>query len=333
MTELRRFQAVDALLFLFVLAVAFAVRASLSGWRCTTPQAPVRLAASAGRGRRSCLDKKEVTTELSGVVSQCQGRQGLFQPRPRSASKDESKGDRPCFAGLSVAAGSARPLSRATTRCGSRSLDARRASRGSDGGTVFPVRPASVSQSFDCRHARRRCLFVDSAIRSGSSASPSWEDGTLASFLLACGLALGARGIQTGGPLSSLLFGLAMAALAMVRAACLPFAFVAVAWYLLRSRSVTRGWLCALLAFLGFVNGLVPWTVQLPGKPSTNPCRSSIRRTITCGSATIRKRPAAPSPKARGRERRESNRAGARRRIATCRRWARRNASLIWAAR
>ena len=87
-------------------------------------------------------------------------------------------------------------------------------------------------------------------------------DGTLASFLLAFGLFLGARGIQTGGPLSSLLYGLTMAALAMVRAACLPFAFIAVAWYLLRSRSVTRGWLCALLAFLGYVNGLVPWTVR-----------------------------------------------------------------------
>ena len=65
-----------------------------------------------------------------------------------------------------------------------------------------------------------------------------------------------------GRPAGGLLYGLTLAALALVRAACLPFAFLAVAWYLLRSRHVTRGWLCALLAFLGFVNGLVPWTVR-----------------------------------------------------------------------
>src|SRR5262249_52900468 len=40
------------------------------------------------------------------------------------------------------------------------------------------------------------------------------------------------------------------------------FAVVAVLWYLLRCRSVRRGWLCALLAFLGFANGLAPWTLR-----------------------------------------------------------------------
>jgi hypothetical protein len=121
-----------------------------------------------------------------------------------------------------------------------------------DGGPLFPVRAAGLSQS------GLFCAFY-----------PFWvinvaemQDGTLASFLLAFALFLGARGIQTGGPLSSLLYGLVLAGLAMVRAACLPFAFIAVAWYLLRSRSVSRGWLCALLAFLGFVNGLVPWAVR-----------------------------------------------------------------------
>jgi 4-amino-4-deoxy-L-arabinose transferase-like glycosyltransferase len=95
-------------------------------------------------------------------------------------------------------------------------------------------------------------------------------DGTVASFLLALALFLGARASQTSGPLSSLLYGLALAALALMRAALLPFAFVSLAWFLLRSRTLTRGWLWAMLAFLGFIIGLAPWTVrnwQLYGEP------------------------------------------------------------------
>jgi hypothetical protein len=87
-------------------------------------------------------------------------------------------------------------------------------------------------------------------------------DGTLTSFLLAFALFLGAKGIQTGGPVASLLYGLALAGMALVRATLLPFSFVALAWFLLRSRAESRGWLCALLAFLGFANGLGPWTVR-----------------------------------------------------------------------
>jgi hypothetical protein len=51
----------------------------------------------------------------------------------------------------------------------------------------------------------------------------------------------------------------------------LPFAFVALAWYLLRTRTLPRGWLGALLAFLGFANGLAPWavhTAMLYGEPT-----------------------------------------------------------------
>ncbi|HZY88234.1 MAG TPA: hypothetical protein VFE78_25585 [Gemmataceae bacterium] len=87
-------------------------------------------------------------------------------------------------------------------------------------------------------------------------------DGTLATFLLALALFLGARAAQTAGPFASLLYGLTLAGLALVRAALLPFAFVAVAWFLFRSRGLARGWLCALLAFLGFANGLAPWLVR-----------------------------------------------------------------------
>lgn len=88
------------------------------------------------------------------------------------------------------------------------------------------------------------------------------NDGVLATFLLAVSLALGARGGQTGGPVTSLLFGLSAAGLAMVRAALLPFATLAVLWYLLRCRKIKKGWFAALLAFLGFANGLAPWTVR-----------------------------------------------------------------------
>ncbi|HTU23460.1 MAG TPA: glycosyltransferase family 39 protein [Gemmataceae bacterium] len=100
--------------------------------------------------------------------------------------------------------------------------------------------------------------------------TPTRADGTLATFLLALALFLGVRASQTSGPLSSLLYGLALAVLALVRAPLLPFAFVALAWFLLRSRTLAHGWLAALLAFLGFIIGLAPWTVrnwQLFGEP------------------------------------------------------------------
>jgi 4-amino-4-deoxy-L-arabinose transferase-like glycosyltransferase len=96
------------------------------------------------------------------------------------------------------------------------------------------------------------------------------DDGVLTSFLLALALVFGTRGGQEGGAFVSLLFGLTLAGLSLVRAALLPFAVVAVAWFLLRSRVLPRGWLCSLLAFLGFVNGLAPWLVrnyQVFGEP------------------------------------------------------------------
>lgn len=88
------------------------------------------------------------------------------------------------------------------------------------------------------------------------------EDGVVAGFLLGLCVALGARGGQVGGPLTSWLFGLAAAGLGLVRAAYLPFAFLAVLWFLWRCQTLSRGWLPAFLAFLGFGTGLVPWMVQ-----------------------------------------------------------------------
>jgi hypothetical protein len=88
------------------------------------------------------------------------------------------------------------------------------------------------------------------------------NDGTLTAFLLAIVLFLGVRAGQSGGAFSSLLFGLMLAALALARGYYFPFAVVALGWFLLRSRLLNYGWLCALVAFLGFVIGLAPWTVR-----------------------------------------------------------------------
>jgi 4-amino-4-deoxy-L-arabinose transferase-like glycosyltransferase len=88
------------------------------------------------------------------------------------------------------------------------------------------------------------------------------NDGTLTAFLLALVLLLGSIAGQSGGAFSSLLYGASVAGLALMRAALLPFAFVAILWLLWRSRRIERGWLCALLAFLGFANALAPWMIR-----------------------------------------------------------------------
>ncbi|MCI0459965.1 MAG: hypothetical protein L0Z62_23690 [Gemmataceae bacterium] len=88
------------------------------------------------------------------------------------------------------------------------------------------------------------------------------DDGVLSTFLLGACLMLGTRGGQAGGALNSFVYGGALAGLALVRAALLPFAFVAVLWYLLRCRLLKLGWLYALLAFLGFATALMPWGLR-----------------------------------------------------------------------
>lgn len=87
-------------------------------------------------------------------------------------------------------------------------------------------------------------------------------DGTLIAFLLSAALLLGTLAARTGGPLASVLFGLSLAGLALVRAAFLPFSFLALGWFLLRCRSLRLGWFAGLLALLGFANGLAPWLVR-----------------------------------------------------------------------
>lgn len=88
------------------------------------------------------------------------------------------------------------------------------------------------------------------------------SDGVLTTFLLALVLLLGTRGSQSGGAVTSLFFGLGLAALAMVRASTLPFAVVGLLWFLYHCKDVRHGWFNAILAVLGFANGLAPWAVR-----------------------------------------------------------------------
>ena len=87
-------------------------------------------------------------------------------------------------------------------------------------------------------------------------------DGTVATFLLAASLLLGLHAARSANPVTSLAFGLGLAGLCLVRAACLPFAFFGLAWFLLRCRTLRLGWFAGMLALLGFGNGLAPWVVR-----------------------------------------------------------------------
>lgn len=97
------------------------------------------------------------------------------------------------------------------------------------------------------------------------------NDGTLTAFALAWVLHLGARASEEDRHFSSLLYGLVLAGLALLRSTMLPFAFVAMIWFLWRCRRPGKGWLSALLAFLGFINGLLPWTLRNFKEPFKSP--------------------------------------------------------------
>jgi 4-amino-4-deoxy-L-arabinose transferase-like glycosyltransferase len=92
--------------------------------------------------------------------------------------------------------------------------------------------------------------------------SAELNDGVLVSFLVAASLALGARGSQDGGAFTSLGFGLALAGVGLTRAALLPFAIVALLWFLWQCRRIPFGWFASLLALIGFANGVAPWGIR-----------------------------------------------------------------------
>ena len=129
----------------------------------------------------------------------------------------------------------------------------------------------TLTAGFYFLFARRgfRSLVVGSVAGLFAACHPFWiiatatlDDGILASFVLAGCLLLASQVGEKGGALGSVLFGVALAGLGLVRAALLPFGFVAFIWFLLRSRSLPSGWLCSLLSFLGFLIGLAPWMVR-----------------------------------------------------------------------
>lgn len=87
------------------------------------------------------------------------------------------------------------------------------------------------------------------------------DDGVLATFLLAACLLCGTLSLGES-MLAAWLFGLSLAALALTRAALLPFAFIALLWLLWRCRTLTHGSAPALLAVVGFASGLTPWAMR-----------------------------------------------------------------------
>jgi 4-amino-4-deoxy-L-arabinose transferase-like glycosyltransferase len=87
-------------------------------------------------------------------------------------------------------------------------------------------------------------------------------DGVVASFLLAAVLALGSRASQDARAGASLLFGLSLAGLVLVRAALVPFALAALLGFLWCCRRLKGGWLCAVVGFLSFAGCVSPWLVR-----------------------------------------------------------------------
>jgi 4-amino-4-deoxy-L-arabinose transferase-like glycosyltransferase len=242
MTQERRFGAADLLLLALVLAAAAGARAGYL-WGC----------ADGGRSGGPLL-VQDRPAELDALVRNLRENGTFAGPAPFAAGEEQTAHVAPGYplllAGLARLAGPAALDSTVRwVQCGLGALTA---------GLYFLF-------------ARRVFGSPAVATLAGLFAAlhPFWvigtaavADGTLASFLLALALFLGVRAVQTAGPFESILYGLVLAGLALVRAALLPFAFVAVAWFLFRSRGLARGWLCALLAFLGFANGLAPWLVR-----------------------------------------------------------------------
>ena len=239
---------------------------------------PARFPAAAARVAAAAAARAGYLLTCRGQ-RQAQGAGPLRRPRGQAATEQDAD----------------RATCRRDFRFASRGPVRRR--RGDDGprlaGLPVPGRPAgqlraaTTSWSFTVRwiqvglgaltaafyflFARRafRSLAVGTLAGLFAALHPFWvvevaniDDGTLASFALALCLLLASQAGEKGGALTSLLLGGSLAGLALVRAAYLPFAFVMLVWFLLRSRTLRLGWLCALCAFLGFGAALAPWTVR-----------------------------------------------------------------------
>jgi hypothetical protein len=118
--------------------------------------------------------------------------------------------------------------------------------------------------------ARHAFLSLPAGVLAGVLAAvyPFWivaageiQDGVLAAFfvVLALYLATGSRFESFG---ASWLYGLSLAAVALTRAALLPFALVSLLWFLRSCRRDTGRGVPALLAVVGFVSGMAPWMIR-----------------------------------------------------------------------
>jgi hypothetical protein len=244
MTELRRFGLLDFLLLLAILAGAAGIRS----WY---------LLNYAGNGTKDgpYQVQDDRHAEWQELIHHWSEGQGFVGPAPLGVGPEKTAYTAPLY-----------PLFLAALegRLGDPSA-AQQISR------WIQVGLGGLTAAFYFLFARRafRSTLVGLLAGAFSAVHPFWilncaelNDGAWATFLLAVCLYLGARGSGGGAALTSLLFGVSLAALALVRAALLPFAFVALLGFLARCRVVHRGWLYALLAVLGFGNSLLPWILR-----------------------------------------------------------------------
>jgi hypothetical protein len=278
MAELRRFGLADFVLLLLIIALAGGARAGYLWKCCDSGRTPGPLRVQDERTARGNGPAKPETrplagygplTELDELVEGVQNRFSFSSRTPLSPNEQEATAHAspgyPWVLGLL-----ARYAAPVRTQPGEKEKLERNPNfdlwvRWGQCGL------GTLTAALYFLFARRAfgSLFVATLTGIFCALHPFWvidtatiDDGVLATFVLAAALFFGVRGVQASGAFSSLLHGLLLAALAMVRAALLPFAVVAFLWFLLRCRSVQHGWLCALLAFLGFAIGLAPWSVR-----------------------------------------------------------------------
>jgi 4-amino-4-deoxy-L-arabinose transferase-like glycosyltransferase len=257
MTEPPRFTSGSLILFLIVLAAAAGMRI----WYLTVcadngqNEGPVQVQGSAQPERGATAQNPAAQPELRVLVNKLTSQQSFSSQAPLAAEEEATAHRAPGYPYLLAW------------------LEHVPASLGTAESTIRWIQCSlgALTAAFYFLFALRAFGSRIVATLAGllCAVHPFWiintaeiQDGVLTTFLVATCLLLGAYGSQAGGPFTSLLYGLGLAGLALVRAALLPFAVVGVLWFLWRCRTVRRGWLCGLLAFLGFVNGLVPWSLR-----------------------------------------------------------------------
>ena len=245
MTPIRRFGVVDFVLFLYVLVMAGGVR---SGY--------LMLTADNGKNAGPLVVQDPAGQAETQALAQSVKNENAFKSAaPFSDGPEETAHASPGYPWLLG------QLARVIPSEDQLQLTVR----------WVQVALGALTAGFYFLFARRAFRSLTAGLLVGllCSLHPFWvvntaalDDGVLATFLVSLVMFTGARGGETGGPFASLLYGVALAATALVRAALLPFAFIGLAWFLLRSRKLPGGWLAALLSFLGFIIGVAPWAVR-----------------------------------------------------------------------